>query len=93
VKVGDSKLREAKWVDNDRIMTRLSVTVLGMHSSDAADELHHLLIYNLKDRSLKEPSFATETGGGVTAVAGGSMVAFDCVIGDRTTGCQVCFLR
>jgi dipeptidyl aminopeptidase/acylaminoacyl peptidase len=74
VKIGASKLREAKWLDNDRILMRLSVTVVSMFSSDRAGELNHLLIYNLKDHSLKEPSFNTVTGGAANTVAGSSMV-------------------
>jgi dipeptidyl aminopeptidase/acylaminoacyl peptidase len=74
VKIGASKLREAKWIDNDRILIRLSVTVMSNFTSDRASELHHLLIYNLKDHSLREPIFSGQGGGADSVVAGGSMV-------------------
>jgi dipeptidyl aminopeptidase/acylaminoacyl peptidase len=74
VKIGISKLREAKWIDNDRILMRLSDTYIQAFSSETAAEVNHLLIYNIKDHRLKEPSFNTVTGGAANNVAGDSMV-------------------
>jgi acetyl esterase/lipase len=74
VKIGNSKLREAKWIDSDRILIRLSDTYVRTFSSETAEEINHLLVYNIKEHSLKEPSFKTVTGGAANNVAGDSMV-------------------
>jgi dipeptidyl aminopeptidase/acylaminoacyl peptidase len=57
VKIGESKLRGAKWIDNDRILITLSGTWTPMFSSQRAYEQNHLLIYDLKAHTLAEPSF------------------------------------
>jgi acetyl esterase/lipase len=57
VKIGESKLRGAKWIDNNRILITLSGTWTPMFSSQRAYEQFHLLIYDIKAHTLKEPSF------------------------------------
>jgi dipeptidyl aminopeptidase/acylaminoacyl peptidase len=69
VKIGTSKLRHSEWIDNDRIVMRLSDTVMNVHTSQAASELHHLLVYYIKDHALKEPSFKSASGGAPETVA------------------------
>jgi dipeptidyl aminopeptidase/acylaminoacyl peptidase len=57
VEIGETKLRSAKWIDGDRILLTLSGTWTPMFSSQRAYEQFHLLMYDVKSHTLKEPSF------------------------------------
>lgn len=57
VQIGESKLRGASWIDNNRILITLSGTWTPMFSSQRAYEQFHLLIFDIKAHTLKEPSF------------------------------------
>jgi dipeptidyl aminopeptidase/acylaminoacyl peptidase len=58
VKIGDSKLRAVKWIDDERILITLSGTYLPMFESQRAWERFHILIYDVNEHVLREPSFS-----------------------------------